>query len=111
MAQNPSARAALRGEPSYIWRAGQDRRLAMIRQAAGERLKGVVFEDGCGVGAYLEHMSVEARQSIGLEIEYDRAVDAHAKKLQVVNGAGELLPFPNCLFDLVLSHEVLEHVG
>ena len=30
-------KAALRGEPSYVWRAGQERRLAMILEAAGER--------------------------------------------------------------------------
>ena len=47
----PSAKAAQRGEPSYVWRAGQERRLEMIRQAAGERAGGRVLEDGCGVGA------------------------------------------------------------
>jgi SAM-dependent methyltransferase len=110
MAQNPSAQAALRGEPSYVWRAGQERRLAMIQQAAGERLKGFVFEDGCGVGAYLEHLSRDAHQAVGLEIEFVRAAEAHNKNSQIVNGAGEQLPLPNAFFDLILSHEVLEHV-
>jgi SAM-dependent methyltransferase len=110
MAQNPSAQAALRGEPSYVWRAGQEHRLAMIQQAAGERLKGFVFEDGCGVGAYLEHLSRDAHQAVGLEIEFVRAAEAHNKNSQIVNGAGEQLPFPNAFFDLILSHEVLEHV-
>jgi SAM-dependent methyltransferase len=110
MAQNPSAQAALRGEPSYVWRAGQERRLAMIQQAAGERLKGFVFEDGCGVGAYLEHLSRDAHQTVGLEIEFVRAAEAHNKNSQIVNGAGEQLPLPNAFFDLILSHEVLEHV-
>ena len=45
-----SDKAALRGEPSYVWRAGQERRLKMIREAAGERLFGVVFENGVGLG-------------------------------------------------------------
>ncbi len=110
MAQNPSAQAALRGEPSYIWRAGQERRLAMIQQAAGERLKGIVFEDGCGVGAYLEHLVKDARQAVGLEIELERVAQAHNKISQIVNGASEQLPFPDASFDFVLSHEVLEHV-
>lgn len=110
MAQNPSTLAALRGEPSYVWRTGQDRRFAMIQQAAGERLKGFVFEDGCGVGAYLEHLSKDAHQAVGLEIEFERAVEAHHKISQIVNGAGEQLSFPNAFFDLILSHEVLEHV-
>jgi SAM-dependent methyltransferase len=110
MAQNPSAQAALRGEPSYIWRAGQQRRLQLIQQAAGDRLKGNVFEDGCGLGAYLEHMASAAQLAIGLEIELDRAIEAHAKLPMIVCGAGEDLPLPKAHFDLILSHEVLEHV-
>jgi SAM-dependent methyltransferase len=110
MAQNPSAQAALRGEPSYVWRAGQERRLTMIQRAAGELIKGCIFEDGCGLGAYLEHLAKDSRQAVGLEIELERAAEAHTKLPQIVNGAGEKLPFPNGCFDLVLSHEVLEHV-
>ncbi|BCY17730.1 hypothetical protein hrd7_15790 [Leptolinea sp. HRD-7] len=107
---NPSSKAALRGEPSYVWRAGQERRLAMIRQAAGERVSGYVLEDGCGVGSYLARLSENASLAVGLEIELERAVEAHAKGPSTVGGVGEHLPFPDNTFDLVLSHEVLEHV-
>ena len=48
-------KAALRGEPSYVWRAGQERRLQMILDAAGERSHGRVLENGCGVGMYVEN--------------------------------------------------------
>ena len=50
-------KAALRGEPSYVWRAGQQRRLEMIVHAAGERIKGNILENGCGVGMYVEHLA------------------------------------------------------
>jgi len=110
MAPNPSTKAALRGEPSYVWRAGQERRFKLIQQAAGDRLNGRILEDGCGVGAYLEHLKNHARQAVGLEIELERALEAHIKISQVVCGVGEDLPFPGGYFDLVLSHEVLEHV-
>ncbi len=106
----PSSKAALRGEPSYVWRAGQERRLAMIRQAAGNRVSGCVLEDGCGVGSYLARLSEDAFLAVGLEIELERAAEAHAKGPSTVGGVGEYLPFPDNTFDLVLSHEVLEHV-
>ncbi len=103
-------KAALRGEPSYVWRAGQERRLGMIHTAAGERAAGRVLVDGCGVGMYLERLARTARQAIGLDIELERTLEAHQMVEQVVCGAGEALPFPEGYFDLVLSHEVLEHV-
>ena len=103
-------KAALRGVPSIVWRAGQERRLNMIRDAAGERLRGQVFVDGCGVGMYLGHLAQEARQAVGLDIELERTFEAHQLADQVICGAGEYLPFPTNSFDLILSHEVLEHV-
>ncbi len=39
MSQRNLDKAALRGEPSYVWRAGQQRRLEMIVRAAGERIQ------------------------------------------------------------------------
>jgi SAM-dependent methyltransferase len=104
------ARAALRGEPSYIWRAGQARRLEMILQAAQGRELGKVLVNGCGVGMYLEHLAVRGGLSHGLDIEFDHVQSAHRRKLSVLCGQGEFLPFPDQTFDLILSHEVLEHV-
>jgi SAM-dependent methyltransferase len=103
--------AAQRGVPSLVWRAGQERRLALIRRAAGERRRGRVFVDGCGVGMYLARLAEEACQAVGLDIELERAREAGRLAGRVVCGAGERLPFPADTFDLVLSHEVLEHVG
>lgn len=106
----PSDKAAQRGEPSYVWRAGQARRLEMIQQAAGPRAAGRILEDGCGVGQYLARLAPAAAQAVGLEIELERAQDAQKKSPQVVCGVGEQLPFAAGHFDLVLSHEVIEHV-
>ena len=83
----------------------------MIRAAAGARLQGTILENGCGVGMYLKRLSVNATLAAGLEIELPRAREAAAQKLVVLNGAGESLPFEDEKFDLVLSHEVLEHVA
>jgi SAM-dependent methyltransferase len=106
-----SDKAALRGEPSYVWRAGQERRLAMLRAGAGERISGDVLVDGCGVGQYLSKLSEGARLAVGLDIELERAFEAHQKTPAVTCGNGETLPFPPHRFDMVLSHEVIEHVG
>src|SRR5919198_1394278 len=103
-------KAALRGEPSYVWRAGQERRLEMIIRAAGERIKGCLLENGCGVGMYVEHISPFGGKVIGLEYDFERAAEAHNKSPHIINAAGENLPFPTGTFDLILSHEVLEHV-
>ncbi|NPV56264.1 MAG: class I SAM-dependent methyltransferase [Anaerolineae bacterium] len=104
-------RAAERGVPSLVWRAGQQRRLEMIRQAAGERMHGSILVDGCGLGTYLERLAEGAEIAAGLDIEFERVREAHENGLAVVCGAGEHLPFVSERFDLVLSHEVLEHVA
>ena len=129
MNQGPVDKAAERGVPSLVWRAGQDRRLAMITAAAGERLYGRTLVDGSGLGIYLARLEASApgkatpdkapepsaglsgAQVVGLEIEFSRCQAARQRANQVVNGAGEYLPFPMDSFDLVISHEVLEHVS
>lgn len=110
MQQRNLDKAALRGEPSYVWRAGQQRRLDMIVRAAGERIKGKILENGCGVGMYVEHLSPFGGKVIGLEYDFERASEARARSAHILNAAGELLPLSSSLFDLVLSHEVIEHV-
>jgi SAM-dependent methyltransferase len=106
-------RTARRGEPSYLWRAGQERRLQLILVAAGERILERVFDDGCGVGEYLARLGAAARASHGVEVEGDRAAIAarRAALSSVLRAEGEFLPYASASFDLVLSHEVLEHVS
>jgi SAM-dependent methyltransferase len=103
-------KAALRGEPSYVWRAGQQRRLEMIIRAAGERIKGCILENGCGVGMYVEHLSPLGGTVIGLEYDFERAIEAKQNSPLIINAAAESLPLPSGTFDLILSHEVIEHV-
>jgi SAM-dependent methyltransferase len=103
-------KAALRGEPSYVWRAGQQRRLDMILRAAGERVKGKILENGCGVGMYVEHLSPFGGTVIGLEYDFERAAEARTRSPHIFNAAGEHVPLPARTFDLILSHEVIEHV-
>ncbi len=110
MSERNLDKAALRGEPSYVWRAGQQRRLDMILRVAGERIKGCILENGCGVGMYVEHLSPFGGKVIGLEYDFERAAEARRNSPQIINAAGESLPLPSSTFDLILSHEVIEHV-
>jgi SAM-dependent methyltransferase len=103
-------KAALRGEPSYVWRDGQERRLAMIVRAAGKRVTGNILENGCGVGMYIRHLDPLGGTVYGLEYDFERAKAAATNSERVVNAAGEFLPLPAETFDLVVSHEVIEHV-
>jgi SAM-dependent methyltransferase len=111
MIERDFEKAALRGEPSYIWRAGQQRRLEMIVKAAGERVHGRVLENGCGVGMYVEKLAGLGSRVTGLEYDFERAAEARVRSDQIVNAAGESLPCPASTFDLILSHEVIEHVS
>jgi SAM-dependent methyltransferase len=124
MTERDMQKAALRGEPSYVWRAGQQRRLDMIAQAAGERISGFILENGCGVGMYVEKLTslalsgvpsdLRGTQSkgcvIGLEYDFERTVEARINSERIINAAGEFIPLPSSTFDLILSHEVIEHV-
>jgi SAM-dependent methyltransferase len=103
-------KAAQLGEPSYVWRAGQERRLQMIRHAAGERIHASILENGCGVGMYVSHLQAFGGAVVGLEYDLDRARLARRVSPSILAAAGEDLPFEAGSFDLVLSHEVIEHV-
>lgn len=108
-------RAALRGNPSFVWRAGQDRRLAMILQWAPQNAAnriGTVLINGCGVGMYANALVPYAEAVYGIDIEADHLRHA-VTSVPTANfqlAACEALPYPDNFFDLVLSHEVIEHV-
>jgi SAM-dependent methyltransferase len=82
----------------------------MIAHSAGERIRGRVLEDGCGIGMYAEKLAALHGRMIGLEFDFPRAREARLRTRAVVNAASECLPLRSGEFDLVLSHEVIEHV-
>ena len=102
--------AALRGEPSYVWRAGQERRLQLIAKwTALEEAR--VLVAGCGVGMYAHQIRQRFTDAVqAFDIELERVRDTRAKIPQALVAAGERIPFCDNTFDVLLSHEVIEHV-
>ncbi len=104
------SKAALRGNPSFVWRAGQERRLQWVRRYVpleGRR----ILDVGCGVGMYTHAFRRYTPHVFGIEVEFDRAQEARERAAGVVQAVGEALPFASASFDIVFSHEVLEHVA
>ena len=109
MSLNHGNKSAERGEPGYVWRSGQVRRLEMIRRWAD--LSGRTLDNGCGLGTWLEAFGTYSQHRFGLEIEFDRAADALHRSNGVVQSVSEQLPFADKIFDFVFSNEVIEHVS
>jgi SAM-dependent methyltransferase len=107
-------RAALRGNPSFVWRTGQNRRLDMILKwgLAGRASVDHIFIDGCGVGMYVRALAPYADRISGIDIEAEHLAIAARTAPDALLGqaAAEQLPLASESVDLVLSHEVLEHV-
>ncbi len=86
----------------------------MIQAAAAERCNGIILEDGCGVGSYLCRLAKDSSFTAGIEIELERCLESdhlmNKDKFEIANACGEYLPFKSDTFDLILSHEVIEHV-
>ncbi len=95
------------GNPSYVWRAGQDRRLNLIRRYV--RLEGArVLDIGCGIGTYVRKLLDLTRDAYGIDIDTARVRQGGTGTLAVA--VSEELPFATGSLDAVLLNEVIEHV-
>jgi ubiquinone/menaquinone biosynthesis C-methylase UbiE len=97
------------GHPSYVWRRGQDRRLALISQHVDLEGK-TILDVGCGLGMYVEKFRQFSDQVYGVDIDSEKVAQASARLPNIVESPAEVLPFPDELFDVIMLHEVIEHV-
>ena len=97
------------GNPSFVWRAGQDRRLNLMRRHApidGAR----VLDIGCGLGVYVRKFQEIAAEAYGVDIDAKRRREGASPTPGLLLGSSEELPFANGVFDTVVLNEVIEHV-
>lgn len=102
--------AASRGLPSYVWRFGQDRRFKLI-EAHARLAEAEALDVGCGLGLYTGQMTAAGAWAAGTEVEWERLVEARGHGIPVLAAVAEKLPFGDQAFDVVLLHEVLEHMA
>jgi len=103
-------RAATLGVPSLVWREGQERRVRFLLADVVFR-SATVLDAGCGVGLYMQRFRDLGAHVVGVDIDAARVAEAKARDLAVAVASAEALPFGGDAFDVVFSHEVLEHVG
>jgi len=107
----PSAGAATLGEPSYVWRSGQERRLELIRRyvALEDRW---ILDVGCGIGTYVRRFRDFSSHVVGIDVSAERLAEARRTRglPGLVAAKGERLPFADGSFDVLVFNEVIEHV-
>jgi SAM-dependent methyltransferase len=103
----PSREQVALGNPSFVWRAGQDRRLSLIlRHVPLEHAW--ILDIGCGIGTYVRKLQQIAERAYGIDIDPARVRQGHTGTLAVA--VSEQLPFRTGALDAVLLNEVIEHV-
>jgi len=102
-------KAAALGHPSYVWRFGQERRLALIDRYAPLRGRRIL-DVGCGLGLYVEQLRRFSDRVYGIDLDEERVREGSDSVPNLVVAAAERPPFLSGSFDVILLHEVLEHV-
>jgi SAM-dependent methyltransferase len=106
----PDRAAVALGRPSYVWRSGQERRLALIRRYVP--LEGArILDVGCGIGTYVRKLRDLTERAYGIDIEAFRLREGAQAVPGLALASAEHLPFASDSLDVVLLNEVIEHVG
>ena len=98
------------GHPSYVWRFGQDRRLALVRRYVDLQGK-KILDIGCGIGTYVRKFKEWSDDVFGVDIDPEKIEQARSTLATVMVAPAEALPFTNDFFEVVFLHEVIEHVS
>ena len=102
-------KGAALGHPSYVWTYGLERRLGLIRRYVpleGKR----ILDIGCGIGTFVQRLRQFSGDVYGVDIDAERLRQGAARLPNLALAVGEHLPYAAETFDVILLHEVLEHV-
>jgi ubiquinone/menaquinone biosynthesis C-methylase UbiE len=100
---------AVLGHASQIWTRGLERRLDIVREHVefdGKR----ILDLGCGVGAFVRRLREFSDHVVGTDIDRENVAEGAKEVPNLGVAVGEHLPFADDTFNVVLLHEVLEHV-
>jgi SAM-dependent methyltransferase len=97
------------GHPSQVWTRGLERRLDLLRRHVDLRGKRIL-DLGCGVGAFVRRLREFSPRVYGVDIDAENVRKGGEEVPNLGLAVGERLPFADGAFDVVLLHEVLEHV-
>ncbi len=109
MVKAPGRAEVALGNPSFVWRFGQDRRLNLIRHYAP--LEGArILDIGCGLGVYVRKFRDFSDSVCGIDIDAKRLREGAKTTPGLMLAVGEHLPYRNETFDVIVLNEVIEHV-
>jgi SAM-dependent methyltransferase len=97
------------GHPSYVWGFGQERRLDLIRRFVTLEDQ-TILDVGCGLGMYVRAFRRFSPDVHGVDIDEEKVAEASQELPNIRVAPAEDLPYADGMFDVVLSHEVIEHV-
>ncbi len=100
---------AILGHPSQIWTRGLERRLELLRRHVdleGKR----ILDIGCGVGAFVRRLGEFSSDIVGTDVDRESVRRGGEALPNLALALGEHMPFKGGSFDVILLHEVLEHV-
>lgn len=98
------------GHPSYVWQFGQERRMTLIRRFVSLENQSIL-DVGCGLGMYVRAFRRFSPDVHGADIDPEKIAEASRELPNLCVASAEELPYPTGTFDVVLSHEVIEHVA
>jgi SAM-dependent methyltransferase len=101
--------AAGLGQPSYVWRFGLERRFELIRRHVPLEDRHIL-DIGCGIGTFVQRLREFSPHVYGVDIDRERVRKGAMALPYLAVAVSEHLPFADAAFDVVLLHEVLEHV-